>query len=147
MNCDELAWRLYDEDCRPALLGQAPLPVDVGAHLANCRACQVMWHQAALDTACLSQALRQPLPPPLWAALLATPLDSGSPRLWPDWTAWSWALTGGAVVAGIAAALPAVPAPWQWAGFCLGAGTAAFLLVCARLRVSFRRTEFWPLPT
>ncbi|NOZ93426.1 MAG: hypothetical protein GXP47_01640 [Acidobacteria bacterium] len=130
MNCHELELRLYDEDCRCALLGEAPLPRDVQAHLGRCPACRKTWSDAATDTARLSHELLFDPPP----SLLTPPRSVGSEQPsfqeligWPE---LSWGLTAGAVLATFCGLLPAA-LPWcQWTGFWTGAaiGLAAAVL-------------------
>ena len=47
MTCPALEDRLFDEDCRSALLGRGDVPKDVADHLARCPACALAWSQAA----------------------------------------------------------------------------------------------------
>ena len=117
MKCHELELRLYDEDCRHALLGGAPVPRDVEAHLGGCPACRKTWSEAATDTARLSRELLFDAPPSLLAP--PAPVESIGPSVrdligWPE---LSWGLTAGALAATLCGLLPAA-IPWcQWTGF------------------------------
>ncbi len=130
MNCHELELRLYDEDCRKALLGRAPVPQDVADHLGGCATCRRTWSEAAADTIRLTRDL--PLEPP--PSVAALPLGGGSAtpslRAMVGWVELGWAVTAGAVFATLGALLPWATPLWQWTGFWVGAacGLAAAVL-------------------
>jgi len=123
MNCNEFEDRLYDEDCRAALLGRAAAPPDVADHIDRCARCRISWSQAAALSERLSRALVLSPPATLRVAVrraLPAP-HRGGVRI--DWTAVTWAITGGALGASVfGAAQPTWSPLWEWAGFCLGAG-------------------------
>ncbi len=123
MTCADLDDRLFDEDCRTALLGRAPTPADVAAHLAACAACCATWSEAVDDAHRLSHLLVATPPPALRARLLdafrLAPIVSAP---WQVTEALSWAIAGGVVCAiavGSIAPLPGFP---EWAGFGMGVG-------------------------
>jgi len=121
MNCDDLELRLYDEDCRHALLGETPIPRDVATHLEICPACRRVWSEAATDTLRLTHDL--PLEAPPSVLTLPQPLEreKPSPRAMIGWAELGWGLTAGAVAATLCGLLP-VPIPWcQWTAFWTGA--------------------------
>ncbi len=123
MNCNEFEDRLYDEDCRAALLGRAAEPPDVTDHIGRCTRCRASWGQAAADSERLSRALVLSPPATLRVAVRrALPAGHrGGVRI--DWTAVTWAVTGGALGASLfGAAQPTWSPLWQWVGFWFGAG-------------------------
>ncbi|NOZ78642.1 MAG: hypothetical protein GXP48_05580, partial [Acidobacteria bacterium] len=103
MNCHELELRLYDEDCRHALLGETPVPGDVAAHIESCPACRKTWSGAAVDTVRLTRDLLLEAPPSV--TVPAFPGESTGPSLGDivGWGELGWAITAGALLAGLGA--------------------------------------------
>lgn len=129
MTCDDMELRLYDEDCRRALLGNAPMPRDVSDHLADCVACRQLWTEAARDTVDFTRDLLLAPPPSLARNAAAAALRS-SVRPVLGWNDMGVALTAGAVLLVIAALVPGADPLWQWSGFWTGAacGLAASVM-------------------
>ncbi len=130
MNCQDFDNRLYDEDCRKALLGESDVPEDMRNHLHGCPHCREIWSEAEIDTRLLSRALLFEAPASL--ALLSPPeqLAPISLRNLIDWVDLGRAFSTGAIVSTLIAILPSSTFLWQWSGFWLGAacGLAAALL-------------------
>ena len=49
MKCEQVADRLYDDDCRLALETNAPAPPDLRDHLESCSGCRAAWEAVADD--------------------------------------------------------------------------------------------------
>ncbi len=129
MTCDDFEFRLYDEDCRRALLGTAPVPADVAAHLAACSGCGRAWTEAADDTVGLARDLQVAPPATLVEdAMAAARRPAVEPRV--GWHDLGAALTAGTVLLVLAGLLPGTNPLWQWAGFWTGAalGFAASII-------------------
>jgi len=150
MTCHELELRLYDEDCRTALLGEQAAPPDVAMHLAACGACRASWAAAAQESQAIHGALSEPLPTALRAALYRIPLEPRASGWMARVPRAASALAVGALVT-IATSLVFSTAPtWQLATFAvvvmlttvLGQAREAGLHLAAR---SLLRTA-WPLP-
>lgn len=107
--CTAFADRLYDEDCRQALAGRAPIPADLGSHRDGCAACRRAWEEAALDLAALPPLLLEPAPAAVVAGLRhAVAKGSDEPSATLDWTAAiTWAAIGAVLPALAAGHLPA----------------------------------------
>ncbi len=137
MTCPELDDRLFDEDCRSALLGRGEVPRDVADHLALCPRCTREWSQAAAETGRLSQGLLVGLPADLRGSLCrafrtraggrAHVVDSATEAL-------SRAIAFGALGAGLASGVPGLP---EGAAFALGASLG--LAVAALRRTGWIR--------
>ena len=129
MTCEDFELRLYDEDCRRALLGRAPAPRDVAEHVAHCSGCRAEWAEAAHDTDLLARHLLV-APPPSLLRRAAAVGPSPSPMLMVEWHDLAIALTTGAVFVVLAALVPGANPLWQWAGFWTGAagGLAASVI-------------------
>jgi hypothetical protein len=124
MICAELEDRIFDEDCRAALLGRAPVPADVAEHVARCPTCAREWTQACVDVRRLSERLVVSPPPALRRALHRAVRPRTRPRtLRIDSDTLSWAVAGGAM--GALCVPPGLP---EWAGFCAGASVGLALL-------------------
>lgn len=130
MNCQDFDNRLYDEDCRKALLGESDVPEDMRNHLHGCPHCREIWSEAEIDTRLLSKHLLFEAPPSL--ALFPPPeqLAPISLRYLVDWVDLGRAFSTGAIVSTLIAILPSSNFLWQWSGFWFGAaiGLAAVLL-------------------
>jgi len=72
--CDQLELRLYDEDCRLALVNRRAAPLDVTSHLASCERCRASWAAAANEIEALRRELVEPLPADLRTLLYSIPL-------------------------------------------------------------------------
>jgi predicted anti-sigma-YlaC factor YlaD len=116
MTCDDLELRLYDEDCRRALLGAAPAPADVRDHLVGCAACREVWTEAARDTLRLTHDLLLKPPP----ALIKNLVPSTTQPL-AGWYDVGTAVAAGALLSIVAALIPGADPLWQWTGFWTGA--------------------------
>ena len=128
MTCAELEDRLFDEDCRAALLGTAVVPADVAEHADRCPACAEQWAEAVAGTRQLRGRLVVAPPPVLLGRLYrAFRPRSGARTLPVDAEALSWGIAGGALGAALAGAALA-PGPREWAGFCVGASLALALV-------------------
>ncbi len=129
MTCEDLELRLYDEDCRRALLGHAPVPRDVADHLAGCAACREVWAEAARETVRLTRDLPM-APPPSLAENLAAATGRPAVRAIAGWDDAGAAIVAGAVVLIATALIPGAGPLWQWAGVWTGAacGFAASVL-------------------
>jgi len=117
--CDDLELRLYDEDCRGALLGHAPVPADVAGHLAGCATCREAWAEAARNTVAFTRDLLLPTPPSLIRNAAAALQPAARPL--PGWHDFGIALTAGAILSVVAALIPGAGPLWQWSGFWTGA--------------------------
>ena len=62
MNCEHVADRLYDEDCRQAQETDAPAPPDLRDHLASCSGCHAAWDAAAGHLRIVRSLLIEPPP-------------------------------------------------------------------------------------
>jgi len=121
MNCEDFELRLYDEDCRKALLGESRIPQDMRDHLYGCPQYREIWSEAEIDTRLLSRDLLFEAPASL--ALLPPP-EHRAPfflRNLVDWVDLGRAFSTGAVVATLIAILPSSTFLWQWSGFWLAA--------------------------
>jgi hypothetical protein len=107
LTCAAFADRLYDEDCRQALAGRAPIPADLGVHRDGCASCRGAWEEAARDLAALPPLLLEPAPSAVVAGLRHAVAKGGEPSPALDWTA---AITWAAIGASIGAVLPALTA-------------------------------------
>ena len=105
LTCTAFADRLYDEDCRQALSGRAPIPADLGPHRDGCAACRRAWEEAALDLAALPSLLLEPAPAAVVAGLRHAVATGSEPSATLDWTA---AITWAAIGAVAGAVLPAL---------------------------------------
>jgi hypothetical protein len=121
MTCGELEDRLFDEDCRSALLGQGDVPGDVAEHLGRCPACAREWSRAAAETSLLSQALVVVPPPALRGRMLRAYRPAGrgasAGRAIGVETLFG-TIAFGALGAGLAGGVPGVS---EWVGFAVGA--------------------------
>ncbi len=121
MTCPELGDRLFDEDCRSALLGRGDVPRDVADHLAACSGCAQEWSRASAEAGRLSRALLVAPPPALRGRLLRAFRASGRSRR-PGFGIEAETLLGvlsfGALGASLAGGLPGIS---EWAGFTVGA--------------------------
>jgi predicted anti-sigma-YlaC factor YlaD len=129
MICAELEDRLFDEDCRAALLGRGAVPVDVAEHAARCPACAQQWAEAAADTRQLSERLVVAPPP----ALLGDLYRAFRPRsrawaLRVDTETLSWVIAGGALGASLTGGVSVPTGLPEWAGFCVGASVGLTLV-------------------
>ncbi len=129
MTCPELEDRLFDEDCRSALLGRGDVPPDVADHLALCPRCAQEWSQAAAETGRLSHGLLVGLPPDLRDSLcraFRTRAGGRAPVVDSATQALSRAIAFGALGAGLASNLPGLSAGAAFAiGASLGLAAAA----------------------
>jgi hypothetical protein len=113
LSCEDFSDRLYDEDCRFALVRRGAVPADVALHCASCAACRGLWTEAADDLATLPELLSEPAPPELSARVrrgLAERVAAQPASPWSalDWTAGlTWAALGAAVAVVAAGHLPA----------------------------------------
>lgn len=107
LTCTAFTDRLYDEDCRQALAGRAPIPADLGPHRDGCAACRRAWEEAALDLAALPPLLLEPAPAAVVAGLRHAVAKGSAPSATLDWTA---AITWAAIGAAVGAVLPALTA-------------------------------------
>jgi hypothetical protein len=129
MTCGELEDRLFDEDCRAALVGTAAVPVDVAEHVAHCPACARRWAGAASDTRQLAERLVVSPPPAVLRDLYrACRPRTGSWTLRVDTDALSWAIAGGAFGASLAGGASVPAGLPEWAGFCVGASVGLTLV-------------------
>jgi hypothetical protein len=136
MKCADLDDRLFDEDCRAALLGRAPAPTDVAAHLESCATCQDAWQQAAGEAQELSRRLVVAPPRRVRSALLRAFRPAPPLRVhWRDTDRWAWVVGGGALGAAVASSLMTSSghAAWTGCGVGLALGLAAATLRGARL--------------
>jgi predicted anti-sigma-YlaC factor YlaD len=120
MTCPEFDDRLFDEDCRSALLGRADVPRDVAEHLGLCATCAQEWSRAAAEAARLSRLLVAP-PPALRGRLLRAFRAGGrrpARRVGIDVETVCSAIALGALGAGLAGSLPGFS---EWEGFVVGA--------------------------
>lgn len=62
LSCQDFRDRLYDEDCRRALSGDAPIPADLSLHREACAECGEEWSAAADDLAHLPLLLVESAP-------------------------------------------------------------------------------------
>jgi len=132
MICTEFEDRLFDEDCRTALLGSAPAPADVAEHTARCPECARRWAEAAADTQRLAARLVVAPPPALRQALYRAARPKTSGWGWGaevDTEMLSWTIAGGAVGASLVGTMFASPQPPDWVGFCVGASVGFTLAV------------------
>lgn len=139
MKCVDLEDRLLDEDCRPALLGRAPAPADVAAHLAACEACHGAWQQAASEARELSRRFVVTPPPRVRTTLLrafrpATP----APAPWRDTDCWAWVIGCGALGAAIAGSLAMPSGHAAWTGLELGLGLGSAVATLRGVRLTRR---------
>jgi hypothetical protein len=121
MTCVELEDRLFDEDCRSALLGRGDVPRDVADHLARCLDCPRAWSRAAAEAGWLSRGLVVAPPPALRDRLVrAFRADAGRRRhgIGSGTEMVCGALACGALGASLAGSVPGLS---DWAGFCVGA--------------------------
>ncbi len=140
MTCPELEDRLFDEDCRSALLGRGEMPRDLADHLARCPACVLEWSRAASETSRLSRGLLVDLPGDLRNRLgRAFPRAAGGQRREIDCLTevLPRALAFGAVAAGLAAGIPGLS---EWAAFALGVSLGIAVEAVRRAPAS------WPTP-
>lgn len=122
MICAEFQDRLFDEECRAALLGRAAAPADVAEHATRCPACARQWAEALADAQRLSHLVVDP-PPALRRSLYqAFRPRTGVWSLRIHKETLSWAIAGGALGASLGGALFVPPGLADWAGFCVGAG-------------------------
>jgi len=129
MTCEDLELRLYDEDCRRALLGEAAVPRDVADHLAGCVACREAWTGAARDTLRLTHDLPLTQPPSLTERVVSSATRT-APKPAMGWFDAGTALATGALLAAATALIPGAGPLWQWAAFWTGAagGFAASII-------------------
>jgi hypothetical protein len=120
MICDDLELRLYDEDCRRALIGTAPMPEDVADHVAGCSACRKTWAEAARDTVRLTRDLQLAPPPSLVRRAAAVALQPPARPLL-GWYDLGVAVIAGAVFVVVATLVPGADLLWQSAAFWTGA--------------------------
>lgn len=136
MKCADLEDRLFDEDCRAALLGRAPAPANIAAHLAACEVCHGAWQRASTETQELSRPFAARTPPRVRTTLLRAfrPATPG-PAPWRDTDCWAWVIGCGALGAAIAGslAMPSGHATWTGLELGLGLGCAVATLRGARL--------------
>ncbi len=124
MTCPELEDRLFDEDCRSALLGRGDVPPDVSDHLAQCPACALAWAQAAAESCLISRALLV-APPPGLADRLRRAFRAGVVGRSRGIGCLNETLGGAIAFGALGASLAAsVPGLTEAAGFALGASVA-----------------------
>jgi hypothetical protein len=146
MICTELDDRLFDEDCRAALLGRGLMPSDLAAHIATCPTCAVAWSHAQDDIRGLSQRLVVAPPPALLKALDRAYRAQANRRVpWFDAETLSWVICGGAAGAILAGTLHVPPAASQWAGFCVGASFGLALAALQRTRSTWGASWNWAM--
>lgn len=135
MRCSDLLLRLYDEDCRIALEGGAPMPADIRAHSATCPECTLVWEQALVDTCVIAGSLSLATPAHLQAQLLAALPASPRASHAIDLTALTWAVIGGAVGAAFVGAVLQWPIDLQLLAFAVGASLGLAFAAVSRLRL------------
>ncbi len=131
MTCKDFELRLYDEDCRRALLGHAPVPRDVAEHAAHCSRCRAAWAEAVHDTGLLARELLV-APPPSLERRLAAAAPGPPPVRVLGWNDLAVALTAGSAFVVFVGLLPGANPLWQWAGFWTGAACGFAVSVVER---------------
>jgi predicted anti-sigma-YlaC factor YlaD len=127
MTCVEFEDRLFDEDCRAALLGRAAVPADVAEHLALCSACERQWAEAVAATQRLAERLVVTPSPVLLRSLYRLFRPRGRVRtLRIDTGMLSWAIAAGVLGALLAGGAFPTAFP-DWAGFSVGASVGLVL--------------------
>lgn len=97
LTCDDFCGRLYDEDCRRALTGEAPVPGDMSAHRDACSECYREWTEAVADLTNLPAALLEPAPPSLIRKVRIATADRTTMEPALDWSdGLLWAAIGAA---------------------------------------------------
>jgi hypothetical protein len=89
LKCASFADRLYDEDCREALLGRGPVPSEVDAHRRSCPACSASWTEAADDLAVLPLLLAAEAPVDLVRRIRLVTARALSPIDWSSGISWA----------------------------------------------------------
>jgi hypothetical protein len=89
LKCVSFTERLYDEDCREALLGRGPVPSEVDAHRRSCPACGASWEEAATDLSVLPQILAAEAPLDLVRRIRVQAARSVSPIDWSSGISWA----------------------------------------------------------
>jgi hypothetical protein len=119
MTCTGLEDRVFDEDCRAALLGRGAMPPDVALHVARCPACARQWSQAMADARRFSEELLLDPPPALRRRLYhAFRRNAGARSGRIDVEILFRTIVAGALGASLAGGAHDLP---DWAGFCVGA--------------------------
>jgi hypothetical protein len=112
LSCDSFRDRLYDEDARRALAGEAPAPADLQAHRLSCADCRREWDEAASDLAALPRLMLERPPSALERRLRIGAAERLAPSPSFDWMdAATWAAVGavgGIVAAGYLSWIPGV---------------------------------------
>jgi hypothetical protein len=109
LSCPSFRDRLYDEDARRALRGEALPPADLRAHRDACADCHREWEEAAADLATLPAVLLSPAP----TAVVRKVRVGAAERLVAgpgiDWTEGvAWAAIGAALCAPATLLVPAL---------------------------------------
>lgn len=133
LSCAELELRIYDEDCRAALLRERAVPGDVARHLEGCDSCRLTWSEAATVVGSLREALTTSLPPKLCASLYGIPRRARTARWAARVNHVSRALSAGAIAAAATAAVVPTAGPWHLAVF---AGVGGSTLALRRARAA-----------
>jgi hypothetical protein len=93
LSCQDFRDRLYDEDCRRAVAGDAPIPADLSLHRDACAECREEWNAAADDLLHLPVLLAESAPASLErrirVAVAERSIRTAAPLDWSDGAVWA----------------------------------------------------------